>query len=182
MGTLSAGTGSGSSFTGISGDLMGYKRRQAQRIAAMHEWYESPSGQEEAMGGEIDSLGWEASFPGPRETRILDSTNLDHRLDTSLEMVPTMLQTRDMVEWDAGGVAGYTKAVGSIGVTDPQTVETHTWDRQGQMAVVRRMPDTNYGPVKTSDHNSLLALLYATQETANFFPNEISQIDVIRAV
>jgi hypothetical protein len=86
------------------------------------------------------------------------------------------------VEWDATGVRGFTKSVGSIGVTDPQTVETHTWDRPGEMAVIRRMPDTNYGPVKTSDHNSLLSLLYAMQETASFFPNDISQVDVIRAV
>jgi hypothetical protein len=96
--------------------------------------------------------------------------------------IPTGLETRTNVEWDATGVRGFTKSVGSIGVTDPQTVETHTWDRPGEMAVIRRMPDTNYGPVKTSDHNSLLSLLYAMQETASFFPNDISQVDVIRAV
>ena len=154
---------------------MSYKRKQAQRIAALHEWYEAPSGNEEALGGDIDSIGYSPSYPGARETRLLDADNVvmpDYAID----------KITDMVKWDAEGIPGQTKIVGSMGVTDPQTVETHTWDRPGEMAVIRRMPDTNYGPVKTSDHNSLLSLLYAMQETAAYYPNDISQIDVIKAV
>ena len=154
---------------------MSYHRRQAKRVAAEHEWYEAPSGNEIGMGGEIDSSGYSASYPGPRETRILDADN--YRMpDFAIDKIT------DNVKWDATGVPGDTKIVGSMGVTDPQTVETHTWDRPGQMAVVRRMPDTNYGPVGTADHNSLLPLLYAMQETAAYYPNDISQIDIIKAV
>lgn len=156
---------------------MSYKRRQVKRAIAEHEFYESPSGNMEAWSGEEDSLYYDASFPGPRETRILDSDN--YRMGMA---EATLAHTPDTVEWDIGGIRGDTKTVGSVGVTDPQTVETHTWDRPGEMAVIRRLPDTNYGPVGTSDHNSLLSLLYAMQETAAFFPNDVSQIDVIRAV
>lgn len=159
---------------------MGYRRRQAQKFAAQHEFYEAPDGNEEAMSNEIDGYvgeetGYGPQYPGPREVRLLDSQN--HTMFTDTIAIDSI---RDNVEWDIGGVVGETKSVGSIGVTSPQNVDAH--DFQGEMAVVRRMPDTNFGPVKTADHNSTLALLYAMQETNSYFPNEVSQADIIKAV
>lgn len=151
---------------------MSYHRRQVKRFAQMHEFYEAPSGNEQALS-EID-LNYEASYPGPRETRLLDASNWNR---STFMYDPDV---RDRVDWAATGVAGFTKSVGSMGVTDPSTVDRH--DYQGQMAVVRRMPDTNYGPVVTSDHNSMLSLLYAMQESTHYFPNDISQADIIKSV
>lgn len=154
---------------------MSYRRRQ-QRIlmANVDPFYEAPGGNMEAWSGEED-LDFPTDFPGPREDRFVDAENYvpfgpDYAIDS----------IRDNVQWDIGGIIGQTKNVGSTGVTDPQTVDAHSFT--GQMAVIRRMPDTNYGPVKTSDHNSLLSLLYAMQEGSHYFPNEASQIDVIKAV
>lgn len=158
---------------------MSYRRRQT-RIAQEHEFYDAPSGNEEAMSNDIDGYigeltGYSPSFPGPREVRILDSENVD--MPTGGIAIDSI---RDNVNWDIGGVPGMTKNVGSTGVTDPQTVDQHNF--VGEMAVIRRMPDTNFGPVKTADSNSLLSLLYAMQESNHYFPNEVSQADIIKAV
>jgi hypothetical protein len=150
---------------------MSYHRRQT-RIAQEHEYYEAPSGNEMALTKEDLEFNYEPGYPGPREIRVVDAAN-----SQTFAFAP---YNHDNVQWDVGGVAGDTKFVGSTGVTDPQTVDRH--DFAGQMAVVRRMPETNYGPVKTSDHNSMLALLYKMQESSHYFPNEISQADVIRSV
>lgn len=155
---------------------MSYARRKRIHQAQEHEFYESPSGNMEAWSGETDlEFNYMPGFPGPRETRIVDADNYNQRTFT---YDPGVI--RDRVDWAEGGVAGFTKSVGSIGVTDPKTIDAH--DFQGQMAVVRRMPDTNYGPVATSDHNSILSLLYMMQESSHYFPNEVSQADVIRSV
>ncbi len=155
---------------------MSYHHRKRQRVAHLaqqHEWYEAPSGNEQPMGGELD-MEYPPQFPGPRERRFVDAQNS--------VMVPTTVteSIRDNVEWDVGGIPGETKNVGSTGVTDPQTVDAHSFT--GEMAVIRRMPDTNYGPVKTADSNSLLSLLYAMSESNHYFPNEVSQADIIKAV
>jgi len=153
---------------------MSYKRRMKHK-AMLHEWYDSPSGNEEAMSTAEDlAFNYEPGFPGPREIRTVDAQNFRHSLET---FDPDI---HDYVDWAAGGVPGFTKTVGSVGVTDPATVDRH--DFIGQMAVVRRFPDTNYGPVKTSDHNSILSLLYAMQESSHYFPNEVSQRDILKAV
>lgn len=156
---------------------MSYKRRQAQ-IAQEHEFYESPSGNMEAWSSDQD-LDYGAAFPGPRETRYLDSQNHQYfGSDYAIDSVDGRVGVQP--QWDVDGIVGQTKFVGSSGVTDPQTVDAHNF--LGEMAVIRRMPDTNYGPVKTNDHNSLLSLLYAMQESAHYFPNEVSQADIIKAV
>ena len=147
---------------------MSYLRRQAK----LHEIYEAPSGNEQALT-KLD-LSYEASYPGPRETRIVDAENWNH---------PTFMydpNAHDYVNWATGGIAGHTKIVGSMGVTDPKTIDAH--DFAGMMAVVRRMPDTNYGPVGQDTHNAMLSLIYAMQESSHYFPNEISQQDVIKSV
>lgn len=152
---------------------MSYKRRKAKiHQAQQHEFYEAPSGQMQAWSGEID-LDYTAPYPGPREDRTVDAANY-----STGTFDPGTI--RDNVDWSIGGIPGLTKSVGSVGVTDPQTVDAH--DFRGQMAVVRRMADTNYGPVKTADHNSILSLLYQMAETNSYFPNEVSQADLIRAV
>lgn len=156
---------------------MGYRRRQRVRdMANVDVFYEAPGGNMEAWSGEED-LDYSASFPGPRETRYADSANWGSSIPTRNPDV------RDYVDWAAGGIPGYTKCVGSVGVTDPQTVDAH--DFVGQMAVIRRMPDTNYGPASgetTAGYNSLLQMLYAMSEGNQFYPNEVSQADVIKAV
>lgn len=152
---------------------MSYRRRQAKiHQAQEHEFYEAPSGQMEAWSGEVD-MQYGADYPGPREDRTVDAAN-----HATFAYDPGTI--RDQVDWAIGGVPGLTKGVGSTGVTDPQTVDAHNF--RGQMAVVRRMPDTNYGPVKTADHNSILALIYQMAETNAYLPNEVSQADLIRAV
>jgi hypothetical protein len=154
---------------------LSYHRRVRKRIAQQHEFYEAPSGNEYAMGGETD-LDYGAAFPGPRETRFVDAANRTMPLQQL-----AVGDIEDAVEWDIGGVSGATKFVGSEGVTDPATVDAHSF--LGEMAVIRRMPDTNYGPVAGGeDNNALLSLLYSMQETNHFFPNEVSQADIIKAV
>lgn len=159
---------------------MSYRRRQ-QRIAQMHEWYESPSGNPEGMTGARDLwFNDRPQFPGPREDRDVDAENTLMAL--SYPIGNNIGSIRDEVEWDVGGIRGQTKNVGSTGVTDPQTIDRH--DFLGEMAVFRRMPDTNYGPVAAdnSGYNSVLSLLYAMQESSHYFPNEVSQTDIIKAV
>lgn len=153
---------------------MSYLRRKRRiHVAQEHEFYEAPSGQAQAMSGEMD-LDYGAAFPGPRERRFVDAQNVQMRF------INPVMSVRDNVDWAVGGIPGMTKFVGSEGVTDPQTVDAH--DFRGEMAIIRRLPDTNYGPVGTADHNSLLSLLYAMQESSHYFPNETSQRDVIKAV
>ncbi len=148
------------------------KRQRAIHLAQQHEFYEAPSGNELAMSNEIGE--YPAMFTGPRETVFSDA---DNYVMTNSGVIDSI---RDDVQWDVGGIQGQTKNVGSTGVTDPQTVDAHSFT--GEMAVIRRMPDTNYGPVKTADSNSLLSLLYQMTESNHYFPNEVSQADIIKAV
>ena len=156
---------------------MSYHRRQAQKQAAMlHEVYEAPSGNELALSSELDlSIQYMPEMPGPREVRYLDSSESWQR-----HIMGDNPDVRDRVDWAAGGQSGFGQNVGSSGVTDPQTVDRH--DFQGDYAEIRRMADTNYGPVKTSDHNSILSLLALYQESSHYFPNEMSQQDLWKAV
>jgi len=157
---------------------MSYKRRQARQAAVMDAgdtFYVAPLGNPQAVSTEWD-LDMPQSITGsPREERSDQMNNFAYPIAVASDP-----DAHDYVDWAVGGVPGYVKSVGSVGVTDSKNVDRH--DFQGQMAVIRRMPDTNYGPVKTSDHNSILGMLYAMQETNHFFPNEVSQADVIRAV
>lgn len=118
------------------------RRKMKQRQAAEHEFYESPSGNPEAWSEEGLRYPTDALFPGPRETRFLDSQNR-----STFTFDPGDIQ--DRIDWAVGGVPGMTKFVGSMGVTSPYTVDAH--DFRGMSQIVRRMPDTNYGPVKTSE-------------------------------
>jgi hypothetical protein len=153
---------------------MSYHRRVAKQAAKMHEYYDAPlmTGNELALTKEDLAFNYEPGYPGPRELRHVDAANY-----STFMFDPNI---HDNVDWAVGGIPGQTKFVGSTGVTDSKTIDQHEF--QGQMAVVRRMPDTNYGPVTTSDHNSLLSLLYMMQESSHYFPNEVSQADIIRSV
>lgn len=156
---------------------MSYKRRKkAQHVAQQHEYYEAPSGNEQALSKEDLWFNYQPGFPGPREVRLYS----EYREPIGVLAVNPIIH--DDIDWTTGGLYGQQMVVGSTGVTDPQTVDTH--DFHGYMAVIRRMPDSKYGqgPVATSDHNSLLSLLYAMQESSHYFPNDVSQMDVIKAV
>jgi hypothetical protein len=153
---------------------MSYNRRLKSKHAGMlHEKYPAPGGNEEALSKEDLAFNYDPGYPGPRETRLYD-----------LYRTPTFTfdpgTIRDQVDWAAGGIPGDMKVVGSTGVTDSKNVDAHEF--KGQMVTVRRMPDTNYGPVSGTDHNSLLSLLYSMQESSHYFPNEVSQADIIRSV
>lgn len=88
---------------------------------------------------------------------------------------------KDLVDYEIGGQSGLAAFAfpRSTGVVSSDAVEDFTLT--GQQAVIRRQPDTNYGPVSTSDHNALLALAFA-QSANQFYPNEESQFDVIRSI
>lgn len=87
---------------------------------------------------------------------------------------------RDNIDWEIGGESGDANGyLWSTGVVDPNTVEN--FDLTGQQQIIRRMADTNYGPVATADHNALLAMAYA-QQMNQFYPSEESQYDLIRGV
>lgn len=87
---------------------------------------------------------------------------------------------QDRIDWEIGGVSGEVDNFPwSLGVVSSDLVENFELD--GRQAIIRRMDDNNYGPVGTSDHNMLLAMSYA-QQINQFYPNEQSQYDLIRAV
>lgn len=120
-----------------------------------------------------EDMFFTAAFPGPREIRFLDSQNYvsSHSGVGDIE---------DNVDWEVGGIPGMTKAVYSTGVVESTNVDAHDFD--GAQAIIRRMPDTNFGDVGTADYNSQLAFLYAMSEADIYFPNETSQSDLILGV
>lgn len=116
------------------------------------------------------------AFPGPKEEFDADSENKRGWTTGKLGFI-----AHNDVDVEVDGAPGDTKYVGSyIGPVEPTTVDAHNFT--GAQAIVRRLPDTNYGPVATSDHNSLLSILYAMQESNAFYPNETSQIDLVKSV
>lgn len=131
------------------------------------------SGDEDAQSGEWDSQFDDAGYPGPIEHFVPDAANYPSPHGG-------VVTIKDFIDYEIGGLPGDTKMVYATGVVEPTNVDAH--NLSGGMVVVRRMADTNYGPVATSDHNSLLSLLYAMQESTAFFPNETSQIDMVKSV
>lgn len=149
------------------------RRQRPTRIPMPHEFYETPSGNGVAWGGEINGLIG-PGFPGPRVTDLLQSQNYQHYGSPVGDI-------SNRFDQEVGGIPGDTKFNGSMGVTDPQTVDAHNF--QGQMATVRRMPDWHDGPVAGgTDYNALLPVLFAMQETARYYPQEVVQADLIKAV
>jgi len=132
------------------------------------------TGNEQAWSTEGDEWDEESEFPGPKETIFVDAQNT-----VSYAHAPVG-DIQDMIDWEIGGLAGATKGAYSLGVVESTNVDAH--DFNGQMQTVRRPADTNWGPVATNDHNSLLSLLYSMQESAHYFPNEVSEADLIKAV
>lgn len=147
-----------------------WRASRRQRLEALP--YEE-TGNEVSVSGEWDTQYDDPAYPVYLEKRFVDAAN---------GPIPTFAvgDIQDKVDWEIGGKPGDTKGVYGLGVVSPYNVDAH--DFQGQQAIIRRMADTNYGPVATEDHNSMLALLYDMQETNRYFPSEVSQIDVIKAV
>jgi len=153
------------------------------------EWFKrvgspdySAIGDENAESGKWDSQYDDAGYPGPLEHFTPDADNyaVGH---SGVGSIKNLIQYEQSEPYSGpyiqGGLA-LTMNVGSTGVVDPSNVDAHNLD--GGQAIIRRFAEDSYGPVATSDHNSLLSLLYAMQETASYLPNESSQIDMVRAV
>lgn len=139
----------------------------------MEELPYEPTGNEVSMSGEWDTDYGDGAYPVVLEKRFVDAQNTQ-----AFSMAAGDIQ--DKVDWEVGGKPGMTKGVWGERVVNPYNVDAH--DFNGQQAIVRRMADTNYGPVGTADHNSLLGILYEAQETNRYFPSEVSQADIIKAV
>lgn len=150
------------------------------RQAAMHAMvgYET-SGNDGVAGGTYNDGGdgpndiGDPEMPGPRETYIPDAANHVSYQPGKVGVI------RDPVDWEAGGEPGMTKFIGQFGPVESTNVDAHNLN--GAMAVVRRMEDTNYGPVGAEQYTGILATLYAMQESNAYFPNEVSQADIIKA-
>lgn len=83
------------------------------------------------------------------------------------------------INQEIGGQSGQKGFTYSTGPVSSDAVENFALD--GRQQIIRRQPDTNYGPVSTSDHGALLAMAYA-QQVNQFYPNEQSQYDLIKAI
>lgn len=141
-----------------------------------------PTGNEQAWSGELDSQYLDSDYPGPKENYHADSENVSG-FSHAVVTIKDALQYEQSESYSAPYIQGYpalTMSVGSTGVVDSSNVDAHYFD--GGSAVIRRMHVDMSGPVATSDHNSLLGILYAMQESNAYFPNEVSQVDMIRAV
>lgn len=158
----------------MSGRRRRHRRELTDHVAVEHEFYESPSGNMEAWSTDEDSF-YPPMFPGTiREEVFTDADNYRMQFPTLND------DFRDHVDWAVGGIPGETKNVGSTGVVTPYGVDAH--DFRGEMAVIRRYAPSMEGPTGGTDHNGLLSLLYAMQESSAYFPNDVSQVDVIKAV
>lgn len=150
-----------------------FRARQRQHEAEHLERNSESEGRTPVVSfSEMDSM-YSPSFPGPREDYTPDAANY-------VTYGAPVGNIRDQVDWEIGGQPGMTKFVGSTGVVGRNSYDA--FDFMGEQAVVRRMADTNYGPVTGSDYNALLATLYVYQEANQYFPNEAAQGDVIKAV
>ena len=142
----------------------------------------SGEGDENAESGKWDSQYDDREYPKDLEHFHPDSRNVP---------VPHagVVTIKDALDYEIretyggpyiqGGQA-LTHAMFSTGVVEPTNVDAHYLD--GSQAIIRRMADTNFGPVATSDHNSLLSLLHSMQESSAYYPNEASQLNVIQSV
>lgn len=123
---------------------------------------------------------YQPAFPGQRETV---HTEAEGRPSGRLSGVGSVRD--DSVSGpgrEVGGQPGLVDGVPySLGVVSSDLVENFALT--GQQAIIRRQanPGGNTGPVGTSDHNMLLALAYE-QQVNQFYPNEASQADLVRAV
>lgn len=88
---------------------------------------------------------------------------------------------RDNVDWEIEGQSGIVNdALYSTGDVGRDIVDVHAMG--GEQAVIRRMRNpSEAGAVATSDYNALLAISVA-QATAGYFPNEASQVDLVKVV
>lgn len=133
------------------------------------------TGNAPAMGGDLDS-----EFSDQLGYAVADETFFPDAANTTEFSSGPVGNIDDRIDYEIGGKPGDTKAVYGMGVVSPYNVDAHDYD--GGQAIIRRMPDGNYGPVGAGDYNSMLGLLYAMQETSYYYPNEQSQADIIKAV
>lgn len=151
-----------------------WRERQLAAIAAIG--YE-PTGNDQAWSGELDTQYDDVRYPGDagrgKETHPDSANHISYVHGPSGSI-------RNPVDYEVGGVPGMTKFIGMVGPVESTNVDAH--DFRGQSAIIRRFADTNYGPVGAENYTGILATLYAMQETNAYFPNEVSQVDLIKAI
>lgn len=147
-----------------------WRNRQKER---MEELPYEPTGNEVSASGEWDTDYGDQAYPVYLEKRFVDAQN-----GPTFAFAAGNIQ--DDINWEVGGKPGNTKAVYGEGVVNPYNVDAH--DFRGQQAVIRRISPDMSGPVGTPDHNAMLGILYEMQETNRYFPSEVSQADIIKAV
>lgn len=130
------------------------------------------------MGGDANEYYTQPAahqFPGPRETRHVMAQQRPASYPSRQE------SNHDNIDYEVGGQHGQVDANPySLGVVSSDSVENFSLD--GRQAIIRRGRNpSDVGPVGTSDHNTLLGLALA-QSVNQYYPNERSQSDVIRAV
>lgn len=130
------------------------------------------------LGGNqpLDMLS--ARFPGQRE---IFHPEADRYTPATGVMDGQGNDTYNLIDREIGGQRGWINDLPySTGVVSSDLVEDFNLD--GRQAVIRRQgTKQGVGPVGTSDSNGRLALLYA-QAVNEYFPNEASQADLVRAV
>lgn len=91
--------------------------------------------------------------------------------------------TYNLIDREIGGQRGWVDDLPySMGVVSSDLVENYALT--GEQAVIRRTrnpSDHGSTPVGTSDYSSHLALLYE-MNASEFYPNEMSQADLVRSV
>lgn len=126
-----------------------------------------------------------ANYPGPMIEMVHgefagpDSWPMNYWAEDTLYAVGSV---KDQINYEVQGQRGRLDTLPySTGVVDASLVEN--FEYRGQQVMLRRETDKRQavGPVGTSDYAGGLAITYAML-TSRFYPNEVSQSDLVRAV
>ena len=131
-------------------------------------------GQREAIHGEFETQT--TPNTSPNYGAIGQSFDKPNALPTDMPKV-----TSSYAISEDGGASGIVDALPySTGVVSSDLVENFWLD--GRQALIRRKRNpSDTGPVGTSDPNAILSIVFA-QQANQYFPNESSQGDLVKAV
>lgn len=139
-----------------------------------------PTAQERAyyLGGNTPEVEANPLYPGPREYFHPEAAEFT---PSKLKMDGQGNDTFNMIDREMDGLRGAVDDQPySLGVVSSDLTENF-W-LGGQQAVIRRGRNpSEHGPVGTSDYSGRQALQYA-MSVNQFFPNEASQADLVRAI